>query len=98
MNTLIHFYAVVCRKYQPFCRGLWKIPCRFQKLEPLVISWQFFCWFLFGTAQVTKLVRANKFVLDTVMYKVGEDAISDAFSRAADAADNTQADGFLSRG
>ena len=24
------------------------------------------------------------------MYKVGEDAISDAFSRAADAADNTQ--------
>lgn len=40
---------------------------------------------------MTKLVRANKFVLDTVMYKVGEDAISDAFSRAADAADNTQA-------
>jgi len=39
---------------------------------------------------VTKLVRANKFVLDTVLYKVGEDAISDAFSRAADAADNTQ--------
>ncbi|CAJ1343670.1 unnamed protein product [Effrenium voratum] len=39
---------------------------------------------------VTKLVRANKFVLDTVIYKVGEDAISDAFSRAADAADNTQ--------
>eukprot|EP00930_Biecheleria_cincta_P037697 TRINITY_DN258_c0_g1_i6.p1 TRINITY_DN258_c0_g1~~TRINITY_DN258_c0_g1_i6.p1 ORF type:complete len:837 (-),score=197.60 TRINITY_DN258_c0_g1_i6:45-2555(-) len=39
---------------------------------------------------VTKLVRANKFVLDTVVYKVGEDAISDAFSRAADAADNTQ--------
>lgn len=52
-----------------------------------------FCWFIFGTAQVTKLVRANKFVLDTVMYKVGEDAISDAFSRAADAADNTQAEG-----
>merc|ERR1711972_380660 len=39
---------------------------------------------------VTKLVRANKFVLDTVLYKVGEDAISDAFSRAADASDNTQ--------
>ena len=44
----------------------------------------------FTSLQVTKLVRANKFVLDTVMYKVGEDAISDAFSRAADAADNTQ--------
>ena len=40
----------------------------------------------------TKLVRANKLVLDTVMYKVGEDAISDAFGRAADAADNTQAE------
>ena len=39
---------------------------------------------------VTKLVRANKFVLDTVVYKVGEDACSEAFSRAADAADNTQ--------
>merc|ERR550525_399975 len=39
---------------------------------------------------VTKLVRANKFQLDTVLYKVGEDAISDAFSRAADAADSTQ--------
>merc|ERR1712187_573890 len=39
---------------------------------------------------VTKLVRANKFVLDAVLYKVGEDAISDAFSRAADASDNTQ--------
>merc|ERR1740121_1825299 len=39
---------------------------------------------------VTKLVRANKFTLDTVLYKVGEDAISDAFSRAADASDNTQ--------
>ena len=48
-----------------------------------------------ASSQVTKLVRANKFVLDTVMYKVGEDAISDAFSRAADAADNTQV-GFLS--
>jgi len=35
-------------------------------------------------------VRANKFVLDTVLYKVGEDAISDAFSRAADASDSTQ--------
>merc|ERR1719162_155419 len=39
---------------------------------------------------VTKLVRANKFVLDTVLYKVGEDAISDAFSRAADASDSAQ--------
>ncbi|CAE6924961.1 mecr [Symbiodinium natans] len=39
---------------------------------------------------VTKLVRANKFVLDTVVYKVGEDACSEAFSRAADASDNTQ--------
>merc|ERR1712039_300400 len=39
---------------------------------------------------VTKLVRANKFALDTVLYKVGEDAISDAFSRAADASDSTQ--------
>ncbi|CAE7658253.1 mecr [Symbiodinium pilosum] len=39
---------------------------------------------------VTKLVRANKFVLDTVVYKVGEDACSEAFSRAADAGDNTQ--------
>merc|ERR1719460_2420795 len=39
---------------------------------------------------VTKLVRANKFVLDTVLYKVGEDAISDAFSRAGDSSDSTQ--------
>merc|ERR1712217_1022801 len=39
---------------------------------------------------VTKLVRANKFTLDTVLYQVGEDAISDAFSRAADASDNMQ--------
>merc|ERR1712056_3635 len=39
---------------------------------------------------ITKLVRANKFTLDTVLYKVGEDAISDAFSRAADASDNAQ--------
>merc|ERR1711972_1047668 len=39
---------------------------------------------------VTKLVRANKFALETVLYKVGEDAISDAFSRAADASDNQQ--------
>lgn len=39
---------------------------------------------------ITKLVRSNKFVLDTVLYKVGEDAISDAFSRAADPADSTQ--------
>jgi len=39
---------------------------------------------------VTKLVRANKFVLDTVLYKVGEDAISDAFTRATDASDSSQ--------
>merc|ERR1711998_426418 len=39
---------------------------------------------------ITRLVRGNKFNLETVLYKVGEDAISDAFSRAADAADNTQ--------
>jgi len=39
---------------------------------------------------VTKLVRANKFTLDTVLYKVGEDAISDAFARAADASDSAQ--------
>merc|ERR1712045_924836 len=39
---------------------------------------------------VTKLVRANKFALDTVLYKVGEDAISDAFSRAADVSDSMQ--------
>jgi len=39
---------------------------------------------------VTKLVRANKFAVETVLYKVGEDAITDAFSRAADATDNTQ--------
>merc|ERR1711994_935695 len=39
---------------------------------------------------ITKLVRANKFTLDTVLYKVGEDAISDAFSRATDASDSAQ--------
>jgi len=39
---------------------------------------------------ITKLVRANKFTLDTVLYKVGEDAISDAFSRASDASDSAQ--------
>jgi len=39
---------------------------------------------------ITKLVRANKFLLDTVLYKVGEDAISDAFARAADDADSAQ--------
>lgn len=39
---------------------------------------------------ITKLVRANKFTLDTVLYKVGEDAISDAFGRAADASDSAQ--------
>merc|ERR1712100_836370 len=39
---------------------------------------------------VTKLVRSSKFMLDTVLYKVGEDAITDAFARAADAADSAQ--------
>jgi len=39
---------------------------------------------------ITKLVRANKFLLETVLYKVGEDAISDAFGRAADASDSAQ--------
>merc|ERR1719310_1383357 len=39
---------------------------------------------------ITKLVRANKFLLDTVLYKVGEDAITDAFARAADPSDNAQ--------
>lgn len=39
---------------------------------------------------ITKLVRANRFSLDTVLYKVGEDAISDAFARAADASDSAQ--------
>merc|ERR1740121_838455 len=39
---------------------------------------------------VTKLVRANKFKLDTVLYKVGEDAIADAFARSADASDSAQ--------
>mmetsp|Transcript_126852 Transcript_126852/g.406170 ORF Transcript_126852/g.406170 Transcript_126852/m.406170 type:complete len:840 (+) Transcript_126852:56-2575(+) len=39
---------------------------------------------------VTKLVRSNKFVIDTVLYKVGEDPISDAFARAADPTDSSQ--------
>merc|ERR1719174_2839007 len=39
---------------------------------------------------ITKLVRANKFLLDTVLYKVGEDAISDAFARASDPSDSAQ--------
>jgi hypothetical protein len=39
---------------------------------------------------ITKLVRANKFILDTVLYKVGEDAISDAFARAVDTSDTAQ--------
>eukprot|EP00405_Crypthecodinium_cohnii_P023464 CAMPEP_0206468502 /NCGR_PEP_ID=MMETSP0324_2-20121206/29668_1 /ASSEMBLY_ACC=CAM_ASM_000836 /TAXON_ID=2866 /ORGANISM="Crypthecodinium cohnii, Strain Seligo" /LENGTH=839 /DNA_ID=CAMNT_0053941973 /DNA_START=56 /DNA_END=2575 /DNA_ORIENTATION=+ len=39
---------------------------------------------------VTKLVRANKFLIDTVLYKVGEDPIGDAFSRAADPTDSSQ--------
>lgn len=39
---------------------------------------------------ITKLVRANKFMLETVLYKIGEDAVTDAFSRAADASDSAQ--------
>eukprot|EP00928_Gymnodinium_smaydae_P080739 TRINITY_DN64385_c0_g1_i1.p1 TRINITY_DN64385_c0_g1~~TRINITY_DN64385_c0_g1_i1.p1 ORF type:complete len:855 (-),score=157.39 TRINITY_DN64385_c0_g1_i1:54-2618(-) len=39
---------------------------------------------------VTKLVRANKFTLDTVVYKVGEDAVSEAFFRAAEKVENAQ--------
>jgi len=39
---------------------------------------------------ITKLVRSNKFNLDTVLYKVGEDAITDAFARQADASDSAQ--------
>lgn len=39
---------------------------------------------------VTKMVRSNKFVLDTVLYKVGDDAITDAFARAGDASDAAQ--------
>jgi len=33
---------------------------------------------------ITKLIRTNKFTLETVLYKVGEDAMTDAFSSAAD--------------
>jgi len=36
------------------------------------------------------LIRSNKFTLETVLYKVGEDSMSDAFSRAADASDSPQ--------
>mmetsp|Transcript_115359 Transcript_115359/g.229980 ORF Transcript_115359/g.229980 Transcript_115359/m.229980 type:complete len:835 (-) Transcript_115359:267-2771(-) len=39
---------------------------------------------------VTKLVRSNKFVLDTVLYKVGEDSMSDAFAHASDPGDSNQ--------
>jgi len=39
---------------------------------------------------VMKLVRASKFQMDTVRYKVGEDSITDAFSHAADASGNSQ--------
>jgi len=39
---------------------------------------------------VTKLVRSNKFVLDTVLYKVGVDSIGDAFARASDPVDSNQ--------
>merc|ERR1712187_339876 len=42
--------------------------------------------------QVTKLVRSNKFLLDTVVFKVGdqEQDISDYFVRASDQASNAQ--------
>jgi len=46
--------------------------------------------FMSVTENITKLIRANKFTLDTVLYKVGEDAVTDAFSRAADASDSSQ--------
>jgi len=39
---------------------------------------------------VMKLVRAGKFQMDTARYNVGEDSISDAFSKAADALDSSQ--------
>jgi len=39
---------------------------------------------------VTKLVRANKYNMDTTLYKVGEDPVAEAFSRTADAAESTQ--------
>jgi len=39
---------------------------------------------------ITKLIRANKFNLECVLYKVGEDSISDAFTRAGDHSDNAQ--------
>jgi len=38
----------------------------------------------------TKLIRSNKFVFDTVMYKVGEDSEVDACSRAADPTEMSQ--------
>mmetsp|Transcript_72496 Transcript_72496/g.151317 ORF Transcript_72496/g.151317 Transcript_72496/m.151317 type:complete len:574 (-) Transcript_72496:214-1935(-) len=46
--------------------------------------------FMSVTENITKLIRANKFSLDTVLYKVGEDAVTDAFARAADASDSSQ--------
>jgi len=39
---------------------------------------------------ITKLIRANKFSVETVLYKVGEDAITDAFQRADDHTESTQ--------
>jgi len=39
---------------------------------------------------MTKLVRANRFNLDTMLFKVGEDAILDAFQKQMDTVDTTQ--------
>eukprot|EP00927_Polykrikos_kofoidii_P033558 TRINITY_DN28371_c0_g1_i1.p1 TRINITY_DN28371_c0_g1~~TRINITY_DN28371_c0_g1_i1.p1 ORF type:complete len:866 (-),score=175.06 TRINITY_DN28371_c0_g1_i1:253-2787(-) len=39
---------------------------------------------------VTKLVRANKFSLETALCKVGQDSVSDAIARAADASSSAQ--------
>jgi len=39
---------------------------------------------------LTKLVRANKFSLDSILFKVGEDDILDAFKKQTDITDTTQ--------
>mmetsp|Transcript_9994 Transcript_9994/g.22367 ORF Transcript_9994/g.22367 Transcript_9994/m.22367 type:complete len:844 (-) Transcript_9994:86-2617(-) len=41
-------------------------------------------------ALMTKLVRANKYNLDTLLFKVGEDSITDAFKKHMDAANGSQ--------
>ena len=43
-----------------------------------------------GHRKHNKLVRANKCTLDAVLYKMVEDAISDAFSQAAGASGSAQ--------